>query len=163
MSVLERSDCTLRLKLQVHCFNWLLGIINNFLSIFASLFAFSKLGENEKQKAKLKSVFRCHAKTKNGNGTWIPFSRAIEKRLALRYTRWWEFRWSVFSRKEFFFANLLRQITVQDFFQYYTTWEIFFFSAGYFSPGISLQHIFSLEIGLQDDFFLKSPIPHFKL
>ena len=47
---------------------------------------FSKLGENEKQKAKFKSVFQCHAKTKNGNGTWIPFSHAIEKRLALRYT-----------------------------------------------------------------------------
>ena len=47
---------------------------------------FSKLVENEKQKAKFKSVFQCHAKTKNGNGTWIPFSHAIEKRLALRYT-----------------------------------------------------------------------------
>ena len=47
---------------------------------------FSKLGENEKQKAKFKFVFQCHAKTKNGNGTWIPFSHAIEKRLALRYT-----------------------------------------------------------------------------
>ena len=47
---------------------------------------FSKLGENEKQKAKFKSVFQCHAKTKNGCGTWIPFSHAIEKRLALRYT-----------------------------------------------------------------------------
>ena len=47
---------------------------------------FSKLGENEKQKAKFKSVFQCHAKTKNGYGTWIPFSHAIEKRLALRYT-----------------------------------------------------------------------------
>ena len=30
---------------------------------------FSKLGENEKQKAKFKSVFQCHAKTKNGYGT----------------------------------------------------------------------------------------------
>ena len=30
---------------------------------------FSKLGENEKQKAKFKSVFQCHAKKKNGNGT----------------------------------------------------------------------------------------------
>ena len=47
---------------------------------------FSKLVENEKQKAKFNSVFQCHAKTKNGNGTWIPFSYAIEKRLALRYT-----------------------------------------------------------------------------
>ena len=47
---------------------------------------FSKLGENEKQKAKFKSVFRFHAKRKNGNGTLIPFSHAIEKRLALRYT-----------------------------------------------------------------------------
>ena len=47
---------------------------------------FSKLVENEKQKAKFKSVFQCHAKTKNGNGTWIPFSHAIEKRLAPRYT-----------------------------------------------------------------------------
>ena len=47
---------------------------------------FSKLGENEKQKAKFKFVFQCHAKMKNGNGTWIPFSHAIEKRLALRYT-----------------------------------------------------------------------------
>ena len=46
---------------------------------------FSKLVENEKQKAKFKSVFQCHAKTKNGNGTWIPFSHAIEKRLVLRY------------------------------------------------------------------------------
>ena len=45
---------------------------------------FSKLGENEKQKAKFRSVFQCHAKRKNG--IWIPFSRAIEKRLALRYT-----------------------------------------------------------------------------
>ena len=26
---------------------------------------FPKLGENEKQKAKFKSVFQCHAKTKN--------------------------------------------------------------------------------------------------
>ena len=49
---------------------------------------FSKLVENEKQKAKFKSVFQCHAKTKNGNGTWIPFSHAIEKRLALRYTHY---------------------------------------------------------------------------
>ena len=47
---------------------------------------FSKLGKKKKQKAKFKSVFQCHAKTKNGNGTWIPFSHAIEKRLALRYT-----------------------------------------------------------------------------
>ena len=47
---------------------------------------FSKLGENEKQKAKFKSVFQCHAKTKNVNGTWISFSHAIEKRLALSYT-----------------------------------------------------------------------------
>ena len=30
---------------------------------------FSKLAENEKQKAKFKSVFQCHAKTKNVNGT----------------------------------------------------------------------------------------------
>ena len=30
---------------------------------------FSKLGGNEKQKAKFKSVFQCHAKKKNGNGT----------------------------------------------------------------------------------------------
>ena len=30
---------------------------------------FSKLGEKEKQKAKFKSVFQCHAKTKNVNGT----------------------------------------------------------------------------------------------
>ena len=29
---------------------------------------FSKLGENEKRKAKFKSVFQCHAKTKKGNG-----------------------------------------------------------------------------------------------
>ena len=29
---------------------------------------FSKLGENKKQKAKFKSVFQCHAKTKNVNG-----------------------------------------------------------------------------------------------
>ena len=35
---------------------------------------FSNLVENEKQKAKLKSVFQCHAKTKNGYGTLIlPF------------------------------------------------------------------------------------------
>ena len=34
---------------------------------------FSKLGENEKRKAKFKSVFQYHAKTKNGYGTWIPF------------------------------------------------------------------------------------------
>ena len=47
---------------------------------------FSKWCENEKQKAKFKSVFQCHAKTKNGNGTWIPFSHAIEKRLVVRYT-----------------------------------------------------------------------------
>ena len=49
-------------------------------------FRFSKLIENEKQKAKFKSVFQCHVKTKNVNGIWIPFSHAIEKRLALRYT-----------------------------------------------------------------------------
>ena len=30
---------------------------------------FLKLAENEKQKAKFKSVFQCHAKTKNVNGT----------------------------------------------------------------------------------------------
>ena len=30
---------------------------------------FSKLGENEKQKAKFKSVFQCHAKKKNVSGT----------------------------------------------------------------------------------------------
>ena len=47
---------------------------------------FSKLSENENKKAKLKSVFQCHAKTKNVNGIWMPFSHAIEKRLALRYT-----------------------------------------------------------------------------
>ena len=47
---------------------------------------FSKWSENEKQKAKFKSVFQCHAKTKNVNGIWIPFSNAIEKWLALRYT-----------------------------------------------------------------------------
>ena len=41
---------------------------------------------SRKRKAKFNSVFQCHAKTKNGNGTWIPFSYAIEKRLALRYT-----------------------------------------------------------------------------
>ena len=49
---------------------------------------FSKLSENEKQKAKFKSVFQCHAKTKNVNGIWIPFSHAIEKRLAPRYTHY---------------------------------------------------------------------------
>ena len=37
---------------------------------------FSKLSENEKQKAKFKFVFQCHAKTKNVNGTWIPFFHA---------------------------------------------------------------------------------------
>ena len=47
---------------------------------------FSKWCENEKQKAKFKSVFQCHAKTKNVNGIWIPIFHAIEKRLALRYT-----------------------------------------------------------------------------
>ena len=53
---------------------------------------FWKLGKNEKRKAKFKSVFQCHAKAKNEkwkwnwNGIWIPFSHAIEKRLALRYT-----------------------------------------------------------------------------
>ena len=54
---------------------------------------FSKLGENEKQKRKFKSVFQCHAKTKNGYGTWVPFSHAIEKRLALRYTHSEDFNW----------------------------------------------------------------------
>ena len=38
-----------------------------------------------KRKMKIKSVFPCHMWTKNGNGIWIPFSYAIEKRLALRY------------------------------------------------------------------------------
>ena len=38
MSVLERTDCTRRLTFQVSCFNWLLGIINNFESIFLLLF-----------------------------------------------------------------------------------------------------------------------------
>ena len=47
---------------------------------------FSKLGENEKQKPKFKSVFQCNAKTKNVNDIWIPFSHAIDKRLAPRYT-----------------------------------------------------------------------------
>ena len=47
---------------------------------------FSKLGENGKRKVKFKSVFQRHAKTKNGHGTWIPFSHAVEKRLALKYT-----------------------------------------------------------------------------
>ena len=37
MFVLERSDSTRRLTLQVFCCNWLLGIINNFLSIFLLL------------------------------------------------------------------------------------------------------------------------------
>ena len=49
---------------------------------------FSKLSEKEKQKAKFKTVFQCHAKMKNVNGIWIPFSHAIEKRLALRDTHW---------------------------------------------------------------------------
>ena len=51
---------------------------------------FSTLGENEKQIAKFKSVFNVmrKRKTKNGSGIWIPFSHAIEKRLALRYTHW---------------------------------------------------------------------------
>ena len=40
----------------------------------------------QKWQTKFKSVFQCHAKTKNVNGIWIPFSHAIEKRLALRYT-----------------------------------------------------------------------------
>ena len=40
---------------------------------------FSKLSENEKQKAKFRSVLQCHAKTKNVNGIWIPFSHAIRK------------------------------------------------------------------------------------
>ena len=57
---------------------------------------FQSLGENEKQKAKFKSVFQCHAKTKNRNGTWIPFSHAIEKRLALKYTHY-----PAFLRTEF--------------------------------------------------------------
>ena len=47
---------------------------------------FSKLGENEKQTAKFKSVFQCHAKEKSGSVTWISFSHVIEKRLALSYT-----------------------------------------------------------------------------
>ena len=64
---------------------------------------FSKLSENEKQKAKFKFLFQCHAKTKNVNGIWIPFSHAIEKRLALRYTHskrcltWFFFFMSDFS------------------------------------------------------------------
>ena len=47
---------------------------------------FFKWRENEKRNTKYKSVFQCHAKKKSGNGTWIPFSHAIEKRLAIRYT-----------------------------------------------------------------------------
>ena len=47
-----------------------------FVSVFQSdaktkyevQIGFSKLGEIEKQKAKFKSVFQCHAKTKNVNG-----------------------------------------------------------------------------------------------
>ena len=60
---------------------------------------FSKLSENEKQNAKFKSVFQCHAKTKNVNGIWIPFSHAIEKRLALRYTHLLASRTWNFTRK----------------------------------------------------------------
>ena len=46
---------------------------------------FFKVRRKRKKKTKFYSVFQCHAKTKNGYGTWIPFSHAIEKRLALRY------------------------------------------------------------------------------
>ena len=60
---------------------------------------FSKWSENEKQKAKFKSFFQCHAKTKNVNGIWIPFSHAIEKRLALRYTHLLASRTWNFTRK----------------------------------------------------------------
>ena len=70
---------------------------------------FSKWCENEKQKAKFKSVFQCHAKTKNGYGTWILFSNAIEKRLALRYTHCRRFfRRSFFSRGTVFYIFATR-------------------------------------------------------
>ena len=49
---------------------------------------FSKLGEtkNEKQNSNLFFNVMRKRKTKKGNGIWLPFSHAIEKRLALRYT-----------------------------------------------------------------------------
>ena len=47
---------------------------------------FFKVRRKRKTKSKFKSVFQCHAETKNGSGTSIPFSHGIEKRLALRYT-----------------------------------------------------------------------------
>jgi len=61
---------------------------------------FSKLSENEKQNAKFKSVFQCHAKTKNVNGIWIPFSHAIENRLALRFTHFFAFLEMLFTAKD---------------------------------------------------------------
>ena len=47
---------------------------------------------------------------------------------------------------------------VRFFFQNYTSWKIFFFNVGILPPGIFLREMFSFEIGLQDIFFLKSPI-----
>ena len=47
---------------------------------------FSKWCENEKRNSYLFFNVMRKRKTKNGNGIWIPFSHAIEKRLALRYT-----------------------------------------------------------------------------
>ena len=43
-----------------------------------------------KTKSKIQICFSmsCENEKKNGNGIWIPFSHAIEKRLALRYTHY---------------------------------------------------------------------------
>ena len=47
---------------------------------------FFQVRRKRKTKSKIQICFQCHAKTKNVNRIWIPFSHAIEKRLALRYT-----------------------------------------------------------------------------
>ena len=65
VSVLERTDCTQRLTFRVSCYNWLLGIINNFGSIFLLLFL------PQKRKLDPLKSFKYHKHQHKGNKVWV--------------------------------------------------------------------------------------------
>ena len=81
MSVLQRTDCTRRLTFQVSCFNWLLGIINNFGSIFLLLFL------PQKRKLDPLKSFKYHQHQHKGNKVWVFLHFLNQLQLSIIWTQ----------------------------------------------------------------------------
>ena len=81
MSVLERTDCTRRLTFQVSCFNWLLGIINNFGSMFLLLFL------PQKRKLDPLKSFQYHKHQQKGNKVWVFLRFLNQLQLSIIWTQ----------------------------------------------------------------------------